>query len=64
MLEQLESAPNVKVRDRAVIARVLRESGVENDIEVAVKIIEAQVAAGLGTFILEDLQAFVREARA
>lgn len=63
MLQELETAPNVKVRDRAVIARILREHGVENDIEVTVKIIKAQAEAGLGTFILDDIKAFFTNAK-
>lgn len=59
MLESLETAPNVKVRDRAVIARVLHEAGVENHADLASKIIAAQVEAGLATFILTDIRGYV-----
>jgi len=61
VFEQMMASDDVKMRDLGVIAGVLLEHDVDQPLLVAQAIIKAQTAAGLATFILDDVRTHMRE---
>lgn len=61
MIDQMIEHPSVTVRDIGVIVRYLSEHRPEDEgyDRWARGLIKAQSAAGLGTFILDDLKGFI-----